>query len=256
MWLNKTVGIAMIITCLLLNGLVVAGLFVPDKKPPKVAFVNAPAQAAPIVIAPPTISLTATPSSISAGTSTALNWTTTGGVTACTGSGTWTGPKTPFGAESTGRLSQPGNFSYELSCVGGGGTAKAVAVITVGNAIAPPKAASVVTSVSSTGSVYCGGRAPCYGNNDVASHTSSSNCWGYNLDRVINISGFDGGFHVVKSGISSIAISSICGKNLGPALSGQVSAEGQTRNHNPTSKQNADKNMAAYFVGYFDASKP
>jgi hypothetical protein len=242
----------MIITCVLLNALVLAGIFIPDKLPKRIAVIDQTPLVA--VVAPPTLNLTATPSSTNAGGYSALSWTTTGNVTGCTASGNWTGPKTAFGSESTGRIPAAGNYTYTLECLNAGGSIKADAVLTVGNAIAPPKAAAVVKSTG--GTVYCGGRLPCYGPSQVAAHASSSNCWGYNLDRVIDLSGFDAGFHVVKSGISSISIGSICGKNLASALSGQTSAEGQTRNHNATTKQNADKNMIPYFIGYLDATKP
>ncbi len=252
MWLKKSVGFAMIITCVLLNTLVLMGIFIPDKLPPAIALpIEAPVA---VVVPPPTVNLVATPSSITAGGYSALSWTTGGNVSGCTASGNWTGSKTAFGTESTGRISKAGNYTYTMECLNSGGSVKTSAVVTVGNAIAPPKAAPI--TVSTGGTVYCGGRTPCYSPREVATHTSSSNCWGWNLDRVINLSGFDSGFHVVKSGISSIAISSICGKDLSSSLSGQVAAEGQTRNHNATTKQNADNNMRPYFVGYLDAAKP
>ncbi len=251
MWLKKSVGIAMIITCVLLNALVLMGIFIPDKLPKPIAVSSDTPLAAAL---PPTVNLTATPSSITAGGYSALSWTTSGSVSGCTASGGWTGSKTPFGTESTGRIAAAGNYAYTLECINAGGSVKTSAVVTVGNAIAPPKAAPIVSS--SGGVIYCGGRTPCYSIRQVAAHSSASNCWGYNLDRIIDISGFDAGFHVVKSGISSIAISSICGKDLAPSLAGQSSAEGQTRNHNATTKQNADKNMIPYFVGYLDSTKP
>ncbi|QQS19423.1 hypothetical protein IPL85_04025 [Candidatus Saccharibacteria bacterium] len=90
----------------------------------------------------------------------------------------------------------------------------------------------------------------------MAAHGSAGNCWGYNGNRVINISGFDAAYHKAKSGIGSVEVSGVCGKDLSGSLGGSVSAEGQTRNHNAATKSNADRNLIPYFVGYFDVNKP
>ncbi len=72
----------------------------------------------------------------------------------------------------------------------------------------------------------------------------------------MNITGFDAAYHKGKSGISSIEVGGVCGKDLAGSLGGSVSADGQTRNHNSATKSNADRNMIPYFVGYYDANKP
>lgn len=259
MWLRRLVGIVMIITCIGLNVLTVLGIVVPDKTSRQVLAINSSAASTikPVVqIAAPAVQLSGSPSSISAGASSGLTWSTTNNPTTCTASGSWHGDKTVFGSESTGRISNAGNYTYTLSCSNSGGKAEASTIITVGNAVAPAQTRTSVSTPSAAAAVYCGGRMPCFGSNDVGQHNVGGNCWGWNGDRVINISGFDAAFHQVKSGISNIQISQICGHDLAPSLSGGVAAEGRTRAHNQATKSNADTSEIPYFTGYFDGSKP
>ncbi len=251
MWLKRLVGMCLIIACVGMNAVVVAGFFIPEK-PVQIA---AAPQPTPLPAPPPVVTLSVNPTTITAGRNSAVSWTTTGNAESCVASGSWAGPKTPFGSESTGRISRAGNYVYTLTCKNAGGTGSAEAVINVGG-VAPVAAAKPTSNTSATQPTYCSGRIPCYGPHDLSAHSGSGNCWGYNVDRVINLSAFDLGFHSAKSGIPSIQLASICGKNLAPALSGSVSSGGQTRDHNPSSKANADRNMIPYFVGYFDTSKP
>ncbi len=256
MWLRRLVGIVMILTCIGMNALVLVGFFTPTKVS-TVGFAGA--TAAPTIPAP-TVTMTAKPDAISANSFSAVSWSTSGTPDSCTASDAWSGPKTSFGAESTGRITTPGNYSYTLTCTGKGGSAKASVVVAVGPAAAPPPAAPKSnrggSASSPTATSYCGGANPCYGPREIAAHGNSGNCWGWNGDRVINITGLDAGFHKAKSGISTVEISQICGKDLAPSLNGSVSAEGATRNHNPTTKANTDSNEQPYFVGYFDSRKP
>ena len=260
MWLRRMVAVFMIITCIGLNALTLLGILLPDKTKQVASLPQTTVTAASQSLPPiPTLTLSTSPSTIAAGGSSGLAWTTTGSPTSCTASGAWRGDKTPFGSESTGRIATSGNYVYALTCQNVAGKAVSTATVTVGTAIAPPKSIVTTTTpspIAAPSATYCGGRTPCYGSHDVASHSGSGNCWGWNNERVINISGFDVAFHVVKSGISSIQISHICGHDLAPSLSGQVSAEGQSRNHNQSTKTNADSNEIPYFVGYFDPNKP
>lgn len=260
MWLKRLVGIVMILTCFSMTALVTVGIFSPAKVS-KIGF------AAPITSAPtlpaPTVKVTAKPDAISAGSFSALTWETTGDPDTCVASDAWTGPKTAFGAESTGRISTPGNYHYTLTCTNKGGSANASVELAVGAASAPapsaPKANSGSSGTSAQAAVYCDGASPCYGPKDIASHASPGNCWGWNETRVINISGLDAGFHQNKTGISSIEIGSICGRDLAPALAGAPGTAPNgvaPQNHKPTTKSNADANERPYFVGYFDANKP
>ena len=78
----------------------------------------------------PTMTLTATPSTINSGQSSVLTWTSTN-ATSCTASGAWSGSKATSGSVSTGALSTPGTLTYSLSCTGSGGTANASTTLTV-----------------------------------------------------------------------------------------------------------------------------
>ncbi|MGV9001946.1 MAG: hypothetical protein ACOH18_03235 [Candidatus Saccharimonadaceae bacterium] len=252
MWLKRLVGIVMIVTCVGMNALVLIGFFSPVKISTAGQVSVAPTEVAPMV------TISAKPDAISAGTYSALSWTTTGNPKSCSASGNWTGPKTAFGAESTGRITTPGTYTYNLECTNAGGTSKASVSVAVGAASAPPPAApkSNTSGSGSSGVTYCEGASPCYGPKEVASHNASGNCWGWNGNRVINITGLDAGYHRAKTGISSIEVSQICGKDLAPALGGNVSVENKTQDHKPTTKANADNNLRPYFVGYFDGKKP
>lgn len=255
MWLRRLVGIVMIVTCVGMNALVLVGFFSPVKVSNVGFLATTPADA----IAAPVVTMTAKPDAISAGSFSALTWTATGSPESCVASDGWSGAKTPFGAESTGRVANPGTLTYTLTCTNKGGSAKASVIIAVGATSAPPPAAPKSNSngsSTSTAATYCGGASPCYGPSQVATHSGSGNCWGWNGTRVINISGLDAGYHIAKTGISTIEVSQICGKDLAPSLNGSVSAGGQTRDHNPTTKANADANERPYFVGYFDNAKP
>ena len=76
----------------------------------------------------PTVSLTASQSSISKSASTRLNWSSTH-ATSCTASGAWSGGKGLQGAQSTGELIA--NATYVLTCQGPGGSAAQSATISV-----------------------------------------------------------------------------------------------------------------------------
>lgn len=256
MWLRRLVGVVMIITCVGMNALVLIGFFAPDKT--KKLDVSS-AQSATTI---PTVSVTAQPDAIAAGGFSALSWTASGSPASCTASDSWSGAKTPFGAESTGRISTPGQYKYTLSCTNSGGTGTATVTVAVGPAnAAPPSTPAGNKGGSSTGpaaATYCGGRVPCYNASDVSKHGASGNCWGWLGDRVINISGFDVSFHAARSGVSTIQVSGVCGKDISAAVGGKVSTSDYPGGHDHQlgAKSSSDPNYLGYFVGYFDSSKP
>lgn len=261
MWLKRLVGISMIISLIGMNAIVLIGIFSPSKS----SFSLTQSVAPPV---PPQVTIKASPTEVAAGLFSAITWDVSGEITGCTASGDWSGPKTQFGSESTGRLSSEGKKTYTLTCQNAGGSGSSSVSINVMPASTASAASASASSSSSSSSssasspstpsqpVYCGGASPCYGPRDVASHSSAGNCWGWNGNRVMNITSFDSGYHKGKSAISSIEVSGVCGKDLASSLAGGVSAGGQTRNHNASTKANADRNMIPYFVGYFDSSKP
>lgn len=258
MWFRRLVGIVMIVTCVGMVAIVVVGVFSPDNNVN--AGLDVTTSAGKAAIAPPTVTLSVDPGSISAGKFSAIKWSTTSNPDSCTATGAWTGEKTAYGTESTGRLSAPGTFEYKMECKNNGGTASAsISVNVVAANVTPSVSSTPQTSksnASTTTTNYCSGRIPCYGPSGIAAHAAAGNCWGWNGDRVINISGFDIGFHKAKTGISTIEVSQICGHDLAPSLRGDVSAGGQTRDHNQSTKTNSDRNEIPYFVGYFDNAKP
>ena len=92
----------------------------------------------------PTVSLTASPSTIASGSSAVLAWSANN-ATACTASGAWSGAKAVSGSQSTGALKA--NATYSLTCTGSGGSATQVATVSV-------------TSAASAPTVSCSRRAP------------------------------------------------------------------------------------------------
>jgi hypothetical protein len=76
----------------------------------------------------PTVTLSATPSSISAGASSTVQWGTTN-ATACTASGSWSGSQPVTGSTSTGALLA--GATYTLTCTGAGGSTSASTTVTV-----------------------------------------------------------------------------------------------------------------------------
>ncbi len=249
MWLRRTVGVVMIITLIGMNIIAIIGLFEPAKKP---------AADLQSVSQPTTVNLTITPGKISTGNTATLSWTTTGNPDSCTASGSWSGVKTPFGSESSGRQKVVGKHTFTLTCNGKGGSSGAkVSLNVIKGVVTSQQSASSTSANTGGGATYCGGRIPCYNAKDVAAHGSKGNCWGWLGDRVINVSGFDVSFHAARSGVSTIELSSICGKDLTPAVSGRVPGDGYAGGHNHElgAKSNSDKNYLSYFVGYFDANK-
>jgi hypothetical protein len=83
--------------------------------------------------ASPTVSLTASPSSVAHSGSTTLNWSATN-ATSCSASGAWSGGKGTSGNQTVNSLTATSTFT--LSCTGVGGSASDSAVVTV----APPDA--------------------------------------------------------------------------------------------------------------------
>ncbi len=87
------------------------------------------------VTPPPTISLSATPSSVSPGSPATLTWNSAN-ATSCTASGAWSGFQPTSGSTSTGALNN--TSTYSLGCTGSGGDANASTTVTVTTATPPP----------------------------------------------------------------------------------------------------------------------
>ncbi len=91
----------------------------------------------------PTATLGASPSTIDAGQSSTLTWSSTD-ATSCSASGAWSGTKATSGSQSV----TPGSTaSYSITCNGDGGSANSSATVTV-NAATPAPTASINASPS------------------------------------------------------------------------------------------------------------
>ena len=116
-----------------------AGPFQPANKGNENAFVakfSAGGAASP----PPTISISAAPTTITVGQSSTLTWSSTN-ATSCTASGAWSGAQTTSG--SVGETpTATGTSTYTLTCNGTGGSANASATLTV-SAAAPTVTLSI-----------------------------------------------------------------------------------------------------------------
>lgn len=203
------------------------------------------------VIAVPVVSISLTPNSITTGGTATIAWSATNSPSSCSAGGSWSGSKAASGSQTTGAITTAGSYTYSIGCTNSGGTASKSATLTVTNP-AP---------------VYCGGRTPCYGPSDLATRSSAGNCWGWNVDWVINITSYrpnhPGG---IKSGSTSTLESptAVCNHNIHALLVGTASIPGykdsggsSTHGHkSATNNNSAGTALAGYRVGYYDATKP
>jgi kumamolisin len=75
----------------------------------------------------PTVTISASPATIAAGSSATLTWSSTN-ATACTASGAWSGTQATSGTSSVTPATN-GSYSYTLTCTGSGGSASATATL-------------------------------------------------------------------------------------------------------------------------------
>jgi len=94
--------------------------------------------------APPQVTLSATPTSVSVGNASTLTWSSVG-ASSCTASGAWTGARATSGSWSTGPL--PASATYGLSCTGSGGTGTSSVTVTV---VPNPPPSVTLTATPST----------------------------------------------------------------------------------------------------------
>ena len=97
---------------------------------------------------PPTVSLSANPTSITTGESSTLIWSSTN-ATSCTASGGWSGARATSGSETTGALSITKDFT--LTCTGSGGEASRTITVTVAAAtVSVPNVVNQTQSAATT----------------------------------------------------------------------------------------------------------
>lgn len=85
-------------------------------------------RSATVVVNPPVVTLSASPTLIGPGNSSTLSWTATG-ASSCTASGGWSGSKTNTGGSES--VSPGITSSYSISCTGPSGTTPASATVTL-----------------------------------------------------------------------------------------------------------------------------
>lgn len=80
--------------------------------------------------ATPAVTISVSPSAITAGQNSTLTWSSTD-ATSCTASGAWTGSRATSGNQT---IIQPpaGSYTYTLTCTGSGGNTSNSATLTVG----------------------------------------------------------------------------------------------------------------------------
>jgi PKD repeat protein len=120
----------------------------------------------------PTVTLTATPNSVTLGQSSTLSWSSTN-TTSCTASGAWNGSE----ALSGGVVETPtvaGAQTFTLTCTGAGGSATATATLT---ALAPVIPAPTVALTANPGSITVGQSATLTWTSTNATSCSASNGW-------------------------------------------------------------------------------
>jgi hypothetical protein len=99
--------------------------------------------------AKPNVTLAVSPSSITAGGSATLTWSSTNATT-CVGSGAWTGSKTTSGTQSTGVITASGDRKFTLTCTGAGGSDSASATLGV-TAVTTPAPTPTPTPTNTSG---------------------------------------------------------------------------------------------------------
>ncbi len=119
----------------------------------------------------PTVSLSAEPTSITAGDAATLTWSSTE-ATSCTASGAWSGSLPISGSKSTGALSS--TSTYTLSCTGPGGSASQSVTVTVN---ASSVAAPTVSISAEPTSVIAGDAAMLTWSSTDATSCTASGAW-------------------------------------------------------------------------------
>ena len=87
----------------------------------------------------------------------------------------------------------------------------------------------------------------------MAAHASIGNCWGRNLDWVINLTAYAPQH---PNGSQNVESTILCGKDISGALKGTTNVAG-THNHlNATKNNSSGSQLTSFKIGYYDATKP
>jgi len=120
----------------------------------------------------PTLTLSASPTSLTSGQSTTLTWSSTN-ATSCTASNGWTGTKATSGTQT---LSPTANTTYTLTCTGAGGTTTQSATVTV-------TAATDTTAPTTPTNPFAGAISTSQINLSWSVSTDNVSVTGYRLER-------------------------------------------------------------------------
>lgn len=121
-----------------------------------------------VTSSPPSVTLTAGPTTLAGGGSATLSWNSTD-ATVCTASRGWSGPVATSGSWSTGALSN--TTDYELTCTGVGGSATQSATVTVS------ELASLVALTANPSTVNSGSATTLTWSSSGATTCSASGAW-------------------------------------------------------------------------------
>lgn len=119
---------------------------------------------------PPSVTLSANPTTVVSGGSTLLSWSSTN-ATACTAGGGWSGTKATSGSETRSALTA--TTSYSLTCTGAGGSATQSTTVTVGSGSTPP----TVTLSAAPTTVTSGGASTLTWSSSNATSCTASGGW-------------------------------------------------------------------------------
>lgn len=117
---------------------------------------------------PPTVTLTANPSTVNAGSASTLAWSTTN-ATSCAATGSWTSSTAPSGTQS---VTPAATTTYTLSCLGPGGTTPASVTVTVLAAGTP-----TVTLTANPTTVAAGGASTLTWSSTNSTSCTASGAW-------------------------------------------------------------------------------
>lgn len=134
-----------------------------------------PATVTIVVNEPPTATLIANPTSVTAGGASTLSWSSTH-ATACLAAGGWSGTLPPSGSRSTGALTA--NSSFSVTCSGPGGVSPAASASVTATPLPPVPTASLSASPTS---VVSGGSSTLTWSSTNATSCTASGGWSGSL---------------------------------------------------------------------------
>ncbi len=128
------------------------------------------------IVSPPSVTLSANPTTVASGARTTLTWSSSGAST-CSASGGWSGAKTTSGTEQSAALSA--NATFTLDCTGTGGTTRQSVPVTVSAAPPPPPPtpAPTVSLAANPSTVASGARTTLSWSSTDATSCSASGAW-------------------------------------------------------------------------------